>query len=164
MGSWDALQRKTSNLILCACQGCNNRKERSRRHRAVSLQPSATGIAMPREHALVNQWQRYSTGERACIPMSGPVTNYRRITESWLDEFRVFLLRHAALLRALPAWKSQALVDKLSTMAKANAVTLDVVSSRPGTLEDGARSAVDHSGESGLPTARDLVKHAGPRR
>ena len=26
------------------------------------------------------------------------------VTEPWLDEFRVFLLRHAALLRALPAW------------------------------------------------------------
>ena len=26
------------------------------------------------------------------------------VTDPWLDEFRVFLLRHAALLRALPAW------------------------------------------------------------
>ena len=26
------------------------------------------------------------------------------LTDPWLDEFRVFLLRHAALLRALPAW------------------------------------------------------------
>jgi hypothetical protein len=28
------------------------------------------------------------------------------VTDPWLDEFRVFLLRHAALLRALPAWTS----------------------------------------------------------
>jgi len=26
------------------------------------------------------------------------------VTDPWLDEFRLFLLRHAALLRALPAW------------------------------------------------------------
>lgn len=26
------------------------------------------------------------------------------VTDPWLDEFRVFLVRHAALLRALPAW------------------------------------------------------------
>lgn len=26
------------------------------------------------------------------------------ITDPWLDEFRVFLIRHAALLRAMPAW------------------------------------------------------------
>ena len=26
------------------------------------------------------------------------------VTDPWLDEFRVFLLRHAALLRTLPAW------------------------------------------------------------
>ena len=26
------------------------------------------------------------------------------VTDPWLDEFRVFLERHAALLRALPAW------------------------------------------------------------
>jgi hypothetical protein len=26
------------------------------------------------------------------------------VTDPWLDEFRVFLLRHAALLRAMPAW------------------------------------------------------------
>ena len=26
------------------------------------------------------------------------------VADPWLDEFRVFLLRHAALLRALPAW------------------------------------------------------------
>jgi hypothetical protein len=26
------------------------------------------------------------------------------VTDPWLDEFRVFLLRHAGLLRALPAW------------------------------------------------------------
>jgi hypothetical protein len=26
------------------------------------------------------------------------------VTDAWLDEFRVFLERHAALLRALPAW------------------------------------------------------------
>lgn len=26
------------------------------------------------------------------------------VTDPWLDDFRVFLERHAALLRALPAW------------------------------------------------------------
>ena len=32
------------------------------------------------------------------------------VTDPWLDEFRVFLERHAALLRALPAWTLQIVV------------------------------------------------------
>jgi hypothetical protein len=32
------------------------------------------------------------------------------VTDPWLDEFRVFLLRHAGLLRALPAWTLRIIV------------------------------------------------------
>jgi hypothetical protein len=36
------------------------------------------------------------------------------VTEPWLDEFRVFLERHAALLRALPAWTCESLCRRSS--------------------------------------------------
>lgn len=36
------------------------------------------------------------------------------VTEPWLDELRVFLLRHAALLRTLPAWTLRIVVRRSS--------------------------------------------------
>jgi hypothetical protein len=38
------------------------------------------------------------------IHLAGRGVLVRVVTDPWLDEFRVFLERHAALLRALPAW------------------------------------------------------------
>ena len=44
------------------------------------------------------------TASRSASILAGRGVVVYVVTDPWLDEFRVFLLRHAALLRALPAW------------------------------------------------------------